>query len=166
MFVGKTLTALGVSVSAELAAFSGWMLVGFAAILGLIVANLQAVSTFVALESISTVLKLFVVAVISNVFQRYCAAVIAASAAVGKEVANYAVPALDIDLFLRQIEGATLWPMRYLLRRSNRKLLEGDFAVGGRLIAALAQAAGLLVFVQMLAVVASVLVLANAIHQL
>ena len=165
IYIGKVLTAMGARVSSELVAFSGWLLIGFAAILGVLFSNLDAVTTFVAPQALSTVVKLFVLAVVCNVLQRYSAAVVAASVAGGKEIEAYPAPAtLDLRSFLTQVESATLWPMRYMVRRSNLKILQGDLAVGGRLISKLAQVEAWLVFVQLIAVVAATWVLANALR--
>lgn len=165
IFAGRVLTAMANRVSLELVAFSSWMLLGFGAILGLALANIETVSKFVAPESLGLAVKLFLVAVVFNVLQRYMAAIVSASVTLGKEVEALPIdPNLDIASFSRQIEGATFWPMKLMVRWSNRKIAGGDFAVGGRLTARLAQVQAWFVLVQVIAVLAAALVIANALQ--
>jgi hypothetical protein len=63
-------------------------------------------------------------------------------------------------MFLEQLEHATLWPARLMVRRSNRKILAGDFAAGGRLISTFAQIEAWLVFAQVFISVIATWVLA------
>jgi hypothetical protein len=51
-----------------------------------------------------------------------------------------------------------------MMRRSNRKILDGDLAAGGRLISRFAQIEAYLVFVQALISVAAIWVLAIGLH--
>lgn len=166
IFAGRVLTAMANRVSSELVAFSSWILLGFGAILGLVLANIQTVSKFVAPESLGFAVKLFLVAVIFNVLQRYMAAIVSASVTLAKEVEAMPIhPNADMAAFLGEIEAATLWPMKIMVRWSSRKIAAGDFAVGGRLNARLAQAQAWFVFVQLIVVVAAALVIANALQR-
>lgn len=165
IFAGRVLTAMANRVSSELVSFSSWMVLGFGAILGLVLANIDTVSKFVAPNAFGLAVKLFLVAVIFNVLQRYMAAIVSASVTLAKEVEAMPVhPNADIAAFMHQIEDATLWPMKLMVRWSNRKIAAGDFAVGGRLNARLAQAQAWFVFAQLIAVVAAALVIANALQ--
>ena len=164
-YVGKVLMTMGARVSAVLAAFSGWMLIGFAAILGTLLANLESVSKILAPNTLSAIAKLFAVAVLLSVLQRYSSAIVAASAAGGKEVEEHPIPdGMNISVFLDQLERATLWPTRYMVRWSNRKILNGDLATGGRLISTLAQIEAWLVFTQLLVSIAAIWVLASGLR--
>jgi hypothetical protein len=165
IFAGRVLTAMASRVSAELGTFSSWMVAGFAAVLGLLVANLEAISRFITPDALGIAITFFLVAVVLHVFQRYMAAIVNASVALGKEVEAFPVHAnLDIVFFSQQIEQATLWPMRFMVRWSNARILAGDLAVAGRLNAWLAQAQAWLVFFQLVAVVASASVIAMALQ--
>lgn len=164
-FAGRILLVMANRVSIELAAFSGWMVLGFAAVLGLLVANLDKVSGFVAPEALGLAIKLFLLALVLNVIQRYMAAIVVSSVAVGKELESMPThPGMEIRTLLAELESATFWPTRLLVRWTNQKILDGDFAFSGRLNARLAQAQGWLVFAQLIAVVTSTLVIANALH--
>lgn len=160
-YIGQVLTAMAECMSAGLSKFSGWMLVGYAAILGALLANLESASKFLESNTLSRLAILFSGAVFLNLLQRYSAAVVSASAEVGKKVKEEPIPPnIDIVLFLSELESATLWPARLMVRRSNRKLQAGDFAAGGRLLSTFAQIEAWLVFAQVLVSVAATLVLA------
>ena len=160
-YIGQVLLAMAECTSAGLSKFSGWMLVGYAAILGALLANLDSAAKFLAPDTLSRLALLFSVVVFLNLFQRYSAAVVSASAEVGKKVKEQPIPQdMNIVLFLTELEHATLWPARLMVRRSNRKLLAGDIAAGGRLLSTFAQVEAWLVFVQVLVSVAATLVLA------
>lgn len=164
IFAGRVLIAMADQVSSKLA-FTSWMLLGFGGILGLVIANVQTVSKFVAPEALGYAIKLFLIALIFNVLQRYLASIVAASVALGKEIGalpiheNISMPGLS-----HEIERATLWPMKKMVRWSSKQVTAGDFAVSGRLSARLAQVQAWFVFVELLAVLASALVIANALH--
>ena len=71
---------------------------------------------------------------------------------------------INIVMFLEQLEGATLWPARLMVRRSNRKILAGDLAAGGRLLSTFAKIEAWLVFAQALISMAATWVLASGLH--
>lgn len=160
-YIGQVLTAMAECMSAGLSKFSGWMLVGYAAILGALLANLGSTTKFLAPDTLSRLALLFSVAVLLNLLQRYSAAVVASSVEVGKKVKEQPIPQeIDIVMFLTELEQATLWPARLMVRRSNRKILAGDLAASGRLLSTFAQIEAWLVFAQVLVSVAATLVLA------
>ncbi|HEY8159041.1 MAG TPA: hypothetical protein VIF10_10105 [Methylobacter sp.] len=164
-YIGQVLMAMAECMSASLSKFSGWMLIGFAAILGALLANLDSTAKFLASDTLSKLAMLFSVAVFLNLLQRYSAAVVSSSAEVGKKVREQPVPEnMNIAVFLEELEHATLWPARLMVRRSNRKLLAGDLAAGGRLISTFAQIEAWLVFAQVLISVAATWVLACGLH--
>ena len=164
-YIGQVLMAMAECTSAGLSKFSGWMLVGFAAILGALLANLDTAAKFLASGTLSTIAILFSVVVFLNLLQRYSAAVVSSSAEVGKKVREQPVPEnINIVMFLEQLEGATLWPARLMVRRSNRKILAGDLAAGGRLLSTFAQIEAWLVFAQALISMAATWVLASGLH--
>jgi hypothetical protein len=165
IYTGKVLMIMGARLSLGLTTFAGWLMLGFAAILGALLANLDSAAKFLSPDVVGNIAKLFTVAVLFYVLQRYSAAVVESSAAVAAEVEKQALPEdMDIRSFFEQLEGATLWPMRYMVRRSNRKILEGDLAAGGRMISTLAQIEAWLVFVQLLLVLAAAWVLADGLR--
>lgn len=160
-YVGQVLIAMAECTSSGLSKFSGWMLVGYAAILGALLVNLASAEKFLAPDTLSRLAALFSGAVFLNLLQRYSAAVVSSSVEVGKKVQEQPIPQnLDIVAFLSELERATLWPASLMVRRSNRELLAGDLAAGGRLLATFAQIEAWLVFAQVLVSVAATLVLA------
>lgn len=160
-YIGQVLIAMAECTSAGLSKFSGWMLVGYAAILGALLANLDSAENFLASNTLSRLAILFSAVVFLNLLQRYSAAVVSSSAEVGKKVREEPIPQnMDIVVFLAELERATLWPARLLVRRSNRKILAGDLAAGGRLLSTFAQVEAWFVFAQVLVSVAATLVLA------
>jgi len=137
-YIGQVLMVMAECTSAGLSKFSGWMLVGFAAILGALLANLDSAAKLLASDTLSRIAILFSVAVFLSLLQRYSAAVVSSSTEVAKKVREEPIPEnINIVMFLEQLERATLWPARLMVRRSNRKILAGDLAAGGRLISTL-----------------------------
>ncbi|MBT0963868.1 hypothetical protein [Denitromonas iodatirespirans] len=163
IYAGKLLNVMARSINSELTTFSTWMVAGFGAAIGLLVANIEKVAPYISPNAVGASTKLFLVAVILNVVQRYLAAILTGSVAAGKEAESISPTApIDISSVLNEIERATLWPARYMVRWSNRRILAGDFVLGGRLNAWSAQIQGWLVLAQMLAVVTAAWEIANA----
>lgn len=160
-YIGQALMAMAECMSTALSKFSGWMLLGYAAILGALLTNLDSAAKILAPNTLSRLAILFSGVVLLNLLQRYSAAVVSSSAEVGKKMKEQPVPQnIDIVVFLTELEHATLWPARLMVRRSNSKLLAGDLAAGGRPLSTFAQIEAWLVFAQVLVSVAATLVLA------
>jgi hypothetical protein len=160
-YIGQILMAMAECMSANLTKFAGWMLLGYTAILGALVANLDSAEKFLAPNTLSRLALLFSVVVLINLLQRYSSAVVSSSTEVGKKVKEQPIPPnMDTVAFLTELEHATLWPARLMVRRSNRKLLDGDLAAGGRLLSTFAQVEAWLVFAQVIVTVAATLVFA------
>lgn len=165
IYLGRVFLTMGARMSSGLATFSGWMLIAFAAILGTLLANLEAATKILSPNALSTVAALFAFVVLLHLFQRYSAAIVASSAAAGREIEEYPVPdGMPVEVMLEQMEKATFWPARHLVRRSNQKVLQGDFAAGGRMMLKLAQVEAWLAFAQLVTVIAATWVLASALH--
>lgn len=165
IYLGRVFLTMGARISAGLAHFSGWMLIAFAAILGTLLANLESATKILSAEALSTVAGLFAFVVLLHLLQRYSAAIVASSAAGGKEIEEHPVPdGMPVEVMLDQMEKAIFWPAKYLVRRSNQKLLQGDLAAGGRLMLKLAQVEAWLAFAQLLTVIAATWVLASALR--
>lgn len=161
-YIGKVLMIMAECTSSGLTKFSGWLLVGFAVILGALLSNLEATQKFLVPDTLGTIAVLFSSVVSLNLLQRYSAAVVSASIETGKKVSEFPPPqGIDINNFMKQLEEATLWPARIFLRRSNAKVLAGDLAAAGRLISLFAQVEAWLVFAQLLIAIAATLVLAR-----
>lgn len=165
IYLGKVFLTMGARISSGLAIFSGWMLLAFAVILGALLANLDAATKMLSPNALSSIASLFASAVFLHLLQRYSAAIVASSAAAGKEIEEHPVPdGMPVELMLDGIEKATLWPAKYFVRHSNRKMLQGDIAAGGRLMLTMAQVEAWLAFVQLAIVIAATWVLASALR--
>lgn len=68
-YAAKMLNAMAGSINTQLAAFSSWMVAGFGAVLGLLVANVDTIAPFLPPTTIGCAVKLFLVAVVLNVFK-------------------------------------------------------------------------------------------------
>ncbi|WP_054773457.1 hypothetical protein [Methylogaea oryzae] len=140
IYAGKVLAVMAATINTEHSAFSSWMVAGFGAAIGLLIANVDKVAPYISPTAIGVSTKLFLFAVMLNVLQRYLGAIIAGSVATAKEVESIPVTTtFDVNVVLNEIERSTLWPMRPLVRWSNRRILAGDIAFGGRLNAWMAQ---------------------------
>lgn len=153
------------AVNSELSTFSSWMVAAFGAAIGLLIANIEKVAPYISPKTIGLATMLFLVAVMLNVVQRYLGAIVAGSVITGKETESIPVTAnLDIRFILDELEKSTLWPMRFMVAWSNRRVLAGDFALSGRLIAWIAQVQAWLVFVQMVVLISGAWAIANALQ--
>jgi hypothetical protein len=164
IYLGKILTMMANRISTELVGFSSWMILGFSAVLGLLLANLDTVSQFLEPTTIGTVVKLFAASILLHVLQRYMAAIVIAGAALGKEMESMPPSNVDIQWFTEKLEAATLWPSRYMVRWSNKKILAGDLAVAGRTNVLIAQVLAWLAFLQAIVAIATALIIANSLH--
>jgi hypothetical protein len=164
-YLGRVFLTMGAQLSSGLATFSGWMLIGFAAILGTLLANVDKAAKFLAPNALSCFAELFACAAFLHLLQRYSAAIVATSAAAGKEVEAHPVPPdMPVEVLLDGMRSAMLWPARWLVRGSHQKIRQGDIAAGGRLILIMAQIEAWLVFAQLLVVIAATWVLAGALR--
>lgn len=163
ILAGRLLMIMAAKVSENLSTFSSWLIGSFAAVLALIITNIEKVSKFVPAERIGTAAFIFLFAVGLHVLQRYLAAIVAASAAAGKEADGLTVSeSLNFALVTAEIEKATLWPARLLVRKGFAKIAAGDHAASGRTQALFAQSQGLLVIFQVAFVLSAAYVLARA----
>jgi hypothetical protein len=159
----RLLSLMAVRVSERLAVFSSWLVGSFAALLALLISNLETIHTFLPPACIGTSSTLFLFAVGLHVVQRYLFALVSGSYSVGTEVEAMTLPpSLNVEAIWEQLEKATLWPARILVKRTIKKMRVGDLAAGGRLNATLAQIQGFLVLTQMVFVVAAGYVVARA----
>ncbi len=151
---GRLLMMMAARVSENLASFASWLIGSFAAVLGLLVANVDSVSQFLPSKSLGTATFIFLLAVGLHVIQRYLYAIVAGSVAASREAEELSTPqGLDFSRVMDEIERSSLWPVRILVARAMAKIRNGDFAAGGRLNAKLAQIQGYLVIAQMIIVV-------------
>jgi hypothetical protein len=163
IYAGKMLRTMASAVNSELSTFSSWMVAAFGAAIGLLIANIEKVAPYISPKAVGLATMLFLVAVMVNVVQRYLGAIVAGSIIAGKETESIPAAAnLDIRFILVELEQSALWPMRFMVAWSNRRMLAGDFALGGRLVAWIAQIQAWLVVIQMVVLISGAWVIANA----
>jgi hypothetical protein len=107
---------------------------------------------------------LLLIAIVLGVFQRWLAAIVAASAAtgekaeqIGKELATQDIE-IDFKVVFREMERGIYYPAKWMVRRSFNKVMSGDFAASGRVAAAISQIQSGLAFVLVGFVVAAIAV--------
>lgn len=165
IYLRKILTVMAHSLNAELTAFSSWMIAGLGAMIGLLIVNLEKIARFIPPSVVGDAAIWFLAAVALHVVQRYLGAIIAGSVATGKGVESIPFEAgMDLRSILDGIENSTLWPTRYLIRWTNRRVLAGELAFSGRLNSWIAQIQAWLVFFQLIAVAFAVWAIAAALQ--
>ena len=159
---GRLLTIMAARTSEALGAFSSWLIGSVAAVLGLLLANIDAVSKFVPTEALRNAIAFYLIAVVCHVFQRYLAAIVAGSIAAAREAES--LPSdhpLDLEELIAEIQRSTFWPARVVASKVHARIKAGDYAASGRVMAELAQVQGMLVMLQMALVVWSAWVIAR-----
>jgi hypothetical protein len=134
ILAGRILTLCAQSVSESLDRFGGWLLAGFGAAIGLLVANAGTLSKLLRVERLRGSIILFLVAVGLGVLQRLLAALVAGAASVAKEsesIGRDIVGDVDLDRFFRELKRAPVYPRRFL-EKSLEAVEAGDFAAPGR----------------------------------
>jgi hypothetical protein len=170
IYLARVLTVMADRVSAGFGSFSSWMIAGYGAALGLLVAHIDTVKDFVSPRSISWSIIFFLVAVVLNIFARYLAFMVAVSVAVGKEVETIQLPnppvpnPLDFQYILSQMEQAIWWPQRIIVQWSNARIRAGDVSIAGRRNLKIAQIQAWLACLQVLLLVAAAAVIAGALY--
>jgi len=141
-------------LSSSLDTFSGWLLAGFGAVFGLLIANFGTVSEHINASNLKLGAGLFLVAAAFAAAQKLLAAYVAAGTAagedgrgIGKELASGAIP-LDVDSMYEQVRQGLFWPLSSFNARMTAKAKAGDFAVTGRHHAKTSQIQFLLVLFQ------------------
>lgn len=158
-FTSRVLVVMGGTVSSELAKFSDWMMIGYGAAIGLIVSNLDKVNTHLSTESIQCAVKLYLVATVFHIVQRFLAARIAAMVAVTESVSTLSLPSgFEHPRFIESIITSIWYPVRWWASRSMRK---NDPLLSGRLSSRLSQSQMVLAFIQTGLLISSAWQIAN-----
>lgn len=151
---GRLLSLVAAHVSEHMGSFGTWLLVGVGATYSLVLANLASVQQFVSLWSIRSGLLLLLAAVVLGVLQRWLAAIVGASSAaaeksdkIGRDLAEQDID-LDFQVLFREMERGTYYPGKWIVKRSYRKVMAGDFAASGRMSVGIAQVQSFLVLAQ------------------
>lgn len=149
-------------ISASFDSLSGWLAAGLGAALTLFLANLDAVSKSVSLESIRLGGTFFLLSCFFALAAKFLAALISAGTAaaaeamsLGKSLGEEGI-VLDIPLYLREITSALFWPLSAFARLAFEKAQKGDFAISARLYTKAAQIQVVVVIAQIILSIASV----------
>lgn len=161
---GRLLTTTAGQISMHLDSFCSWLLLGVGGAYALIFSSFESLEYLISSSSLQVSLLLLLVAIVLGVFQRWLAAIVAASVAtsakaeqIGKDLAERNLE-VDFKVIFREVERGTYFPAKLMARCSFKKALDGDFAASGRIAAAIAQIQSLLAFVLVGFVVAAIAV--------
>ena len=159
---GRLLSTTAAQISGRLDAFCGWLLFGVGAAYALVLAHWAELQALVAPHTLQVSLRLLLGAIVVGIFQRWLAAMVAASFAtaekagqLGAELAAQGIE-LDFTVVFREMERGLFYPAKWLARSSFKKAIAGDLAAGGRLAAYISQIQSWLALVLVGLVVAAV----------
>ena len=158
----KLLSAAAAKNASITGAFSGWILTGIGAALGLLVVNYDKLSDYLSIASIRSALIAYVFAFFLALVVRYLTTAIIG----GNEIREHAneigykygleteMSDDEAELFLMEVyaevRDANWYPARWYIQKIHKGILQGDFALGPRILTKMAQAIGLLVLLQTL----------------
>ncbi|MGY1425222.1 hypothetical protein [Lysobacter sp. A289] len=144
-------------LSTSLDSFSGWLLAGFGATYGLLLANIDSLAAHVSTSNIKSGAACFIVAAALAALQKLIAAYVAAGTAAGEdgraagnELADNRIP-LNVESMYQQVNQGLLWPWRQLNTHMTNIARAGDVAVVGRFHAKASQIQCYLVVFQVIA---------------
>lgn len=137
--------------SAALDKFASWLVAGFGAALGFLIANLGGISVFVSPATLKCTATLFLWSAAIVAVEKYLAAVIGGAsrassiaAAAGEKAAADQLE-IDFAVVFAEMKKALIWPTRSLASRAFTKALAGDLAYSSRCLARLSHLQGVLV---------------------
>lgn len=135
---GHVLSVGAGRLSASLDKFSGWLLAGFGATYGLLLAHLDSVASYLQVSNVKSGAAFFVAAACAAACQKLIAAYVAAGTAAeadgrdnGRDLARARAP-LNVESMYKQVNEGLLWPWRTFNARMTAKAVGGDYAVMGR----------------------------------
>lgn len=135
---GRILSISASRLSASLDKFSGWLLAGFGATYGLLLAHLDSVAAYLRVSNVKFGAAFFLAAACAAACQKLIAAYVAAGTAAegngrdtGKDLAT-AGALLNVESMYTQVNQGLLWPWRTFNTRMTAKAVAGDYAVMGR----------------------------------
>lgn len=144
-------------LSLSLDSFSSWLLAGFGATYGLLLANIGSLAAYVSPSRIKLGAACFIVAAALAALQKLIASYVAAGAAsfgdgeaTGKDLADKRAP-LNVEGMYQQVNQGLLWPWRQFKSRMTSVARTGDFAVVGRFHAKASQIQCYVVVLQVIA---------------
>ena len=157
------------AISESHSTFATWLLAGFSAAFTLILANIEEVSKFIETASIKEALFIFLYSMALAVIQKWLNTIIQGAFKGGEEGAKLDAALIQSgvqinpEILLQEIENASWYPAKFLIKRQYNKVRAGDLLVGGRQQFKLAQLQGFLLLTQMGFAIWSLVVLINGI---
>lgn len=166
----QLMTEMARSLSESHSKFSGWLLAGSSAIFGLILANLDSVSTFVAIDAVKCGATYLLWSLIVAIVHRWLFSIVHAGiqgadrgAQMDEQVraGNYTY---NQETLCSEIENASFYPAKWVIRWQYKKLRDGGITLAGRQNLKLAQVQGFCLLLQIILAVASVAVLVSGLN--
>lgn len=155
--------------SQSLSQFASWLLAGFSAAFTLIILNIESISNFIDLSAFKKAVFIFLLSMILAVLQRWLVSMLDSGFKGGDAgnkidaAINQANAAVNYEVLLREVENASFYPGKWLVKMQFQKLQKGDLTVAGRQQFKLAQIQGFLMFFQVLFAVWSIFVFVQGI---
>ena len=135
-------------------AYATWLLAGFSAAFTLVLANMDIATKYIETASIKSALYVFLYSIGLAVIQKWINSVIQGGFKGGEEGNKVDIALaqnnmeIDQEFVLKEIEKATWYPARFLIKWQYNKVRQGDLLVVGRQQFKLAQLVGLLLLAQ------------------
>ncbi|HEX5759324.1 MAG TPA: hypothetical protein VF121_09030 [Thermoanaerobaculia bacterium] len=169
VFAGNLLAAGAGQAAKVIDSFVSWLVAGAGGAVVFLVANLGDLAPYVSVESVRRAGILFVVAASLTVIEKYLASLVsgatetyARAGSLGRQLAADEVE-VDFSVVLREVEAATLPPMRWFVSRSFAKVRKGDLAAAARNYARCAQIQGLLALLVVVLVLVAAGIIVNGV---
>lgn len=169
-FVNILRARINESVSPLIDKFSGWLIGGFGAAAALLVSQYDSVSRHISTQDIQTFLQLLMIALVIAVIQKFISSLVVANAKasitsveLGAKAAEDSID-LDFKVIFDEIEKSIFPITRWLVRRSFKKVIEGDLVSSSRNFVRLSQVQGLTTINQALVTLFAIYILASGFH--
>ncbi|MFC7302264.1 hypothetical protein [Cognatiluteimonas weifangensis] len=135
---GRILSSGAQKLSLTVDKFSSWLLAGFGAAFGLLIANFSSLSEHLSASSLKVGASFFLVAATFAALQKLLAAFVLASTTAaedgrnfGAELASSDIP-LDVESMYSQVNRGLFWPLNRFNEHITQIAKAGDYAVIGR----------------------------------
>lgn len=154
MAAQRILSAGAQRLSASLDHFSGWLLAGFGALFGLLIANFGSLERHLSIFNLQAGAVIFLISACLAALQKFIAVYLQAGASAGedgrsiaKELVEREIP-VDVPSMYREVKKGLFWPFSRINEWMTAKAENGDVAVVGRHHAEAAQLQFWLVVIQ------------------
>jgi hypothetical protein len=154
LLANKALVAIAGTVASSWEKFTGWLVAGLGASLALIIANLDKLKDVLSVASVSQATRIFFVILVLHAVQKILAVAVAGAVA-SDEKAVLAKPDPPLEdsealAIINHIEKSYFFPFSLMIRRTLRRMRNGDLVHVGQLVVRLALASTLFAVGQLL----------------